>query len=137
MNQPPAPPPQTPRSSAIGVAKLLASALAAGVEVSVEGDTIRVKGPAGAKALAQLLVERKAEVVSAFGEWNDEAALALVCATDSEFENLGASGAFPNVQEAAAEVWIARDRCDMNAVIAKCRDVLKLARAQLATNKAA
>lgn len=118
-------------------AKLLASALAAGVQVSIHGDELKAKGPATAKALGQLLVERKADVVSAFGEYSPEAAAELMCATDAEFEQLGASGNFPIVQQAADDVARANSDGDMNALISGCFQVLKLARAQLATNKAA
>lgn len=118
-------------------AKLLASALAAGVQVSIQGDELKVKGPSGAKSLAQLLIERKADVVSAFGEYSPQAAGALMCATDAEFENLGASGNFPIVQQAAEGVARANLNGDMSAIIAGCFQVLKLARAQLATKNAA
>ncbi len=57
----------------MGAVSLLQEAAAAGLSVHVEGDRLVVRGPKSASAIAECLLDHKAEVIEALSaEWDAE-----------------------------------------------------------------
>ncbi len=57
----------------MGAVSLLQEAAAAGLSVHVEGDRLVVRGPKSASAIAECLLDHKAEVIEALSaEWDGE-----------------------------------------------------------------
>lgn len=94
-----------------------------GVSCTIEGDSLRVKGPKSAAALGSEIIARKAEVLAYLAGWNLEVARDLMFEADGTVERLGVSGR-DEVISAAADRYIEAVRArDMAGVAAACEAV--------------